>query len=89
MSDNQTKIQNSITIALEVADLVTKLSTGVIDNTDSRLSTENVFGRKNYTLRNVSHLKRLMSQSWFTQSLDIDQFTTINDAIVAGEAYLG
>jgi hypothetical protein len=89
MSDNQTKIQNSITIALEVADLVTKLSTGVIDNTDSRLSTENVFDRKNYTLRNVSHLKRLMSQSWFTQSLDIDQFTTINDAIVAGEAYLG
>jgi hypothetical protein len=89
MSDNQTKIQNSITIALEVADLVTKLSTGVIDNTDSRLSTENVFDRKNYTLRNVSHLKRLMSQSWFTDSLDIDQFTTINDAIVAGEAYLG
>ena len=89
MSDNQTKIQNSITVALEVADLVTKLSTGVIDNTDSRLSTENVFNRKNYTLRNVSHLKRLMSQTWFTNSLDIDQFTTINDAIVAGEAYLG
>jgi hypothetical protein len=89
MSDNQTKIQNSITVALEVADLVTKLSTGVIDNTDSRLSTENVFDRKNYTLRNVSHLKRLMSQTWFTNSLDIDQFTTINDAIVAGEAYLG
>ncbi len=89
MSDNQTKIQNSITVALEVADLVTKLSTGVIDNTDPRLSTENIFDRKNYTLRNVSHLKRLMSQTWFTNSLDIDQFTTINDAIVAGEAYLG
>jgi hypothetical protein len=30
-----------------------------------------------------------MSQTWFTDALDIDQFTTINEAIVAGENYIG
>jgi hypothetical protein len=30
-----------------------------------------------------------MSQTWFTDVIDVDQFTTINDAIVAGEDYIG
>ncbi len=43
----------------------------------------------NHVIRGISHLKRLMSQTWFTDALDIDQFTTLNDAIVAGEEYIG
>lgn len=84
-----TKIQIAITTALEVASFIEKLVAGTIDGSDSRLSNENVFERKTYATRNVQHLKRLMSQTWFTDALDIDQFTTINDAIVAGETYIG
>jgi hypothetical protein len=84
-----TKIQNSITTALEVAAFVNKLAAGTMDSSDPRLSNENIFERKTYATRNVQHLKRLMSQTWFTDVLDIDQFTTINDAIVAGENYIG
>jgi len=86
MSD---KIAISITNALTVASLIDKLVTGVIDQSDERLSSANVFERKTYVIRNVGHLKRLMSQTWFTDTLNIDQFTTINDAIVAGENYIG
>ena len=84
-----TKIQTAITTALEVAAFIEKLATGTTDNSDSRLSSDNVFERKTYATRNVQHLKRLMSQTWFTDALDIDQFTAINDAIVAGETYIG
>jgi hypothetical protein len=86
MSD---KIAISITNALNVATVIDKLVTGVIDPSDERLSSANVFERKTYVIRNVGHLKRLMSQTWFTDALDIDQFTTLNDAIVAGETYIG
>jgi hypothetical protein len=86
MSD---KITTAITNALNVATVIDKLVTGVIDPSDERLSSANVFERKTYVIRNVGHLKRLMSQTWFTDALDIDQFTTLNDAIVAGETYIG
>lgn len=84
-----TKIQIALTTALEVATFIEKLAAGTIDNSDPRLSSDNVFDRKTYATRNVQHLKRLMSQTWFTDALDIDQFMKINDAIVAGETYIG
>ena len=86
MSD---QITISINTALGVATLLNKLVTGVIDPSDDRLSSANVFERKTYVIRNVGHLKRLMSQAWFTNALTIEQFTTLNDAIVAGEDYIG
>lgn len=86
MSD---KITHSITTALAVSNLINNLVTGVIDPSDSRLASSNIFERKTHVVRSTSHLKRLMSQTWFTDALDIDQFTTINDAIVAGETYTG
>jgi hypothetical protein len=85
----QTKIEIAMSTALDVASFVEKLTSGVVDGSDPRLSEENIFERKTYVTRNVSHLKRLMSQPWFTSALDIDNFTKINDAIVAGEDYLG
>lgn len=86
MSD---QVTTAITNALSVATLLNKLVTGVIDPSDDRLSSANVFERKTYVIRNVGHLKRLMSQTWFTNALTIQQFTTLNDAIVAGEDYIG
>ena len=86
MSD---KIATSITNALAAANLINQLVTGVIDPTNSKLASENIFERKTQVVRNISHLKRLMSQTWFTNALNIDQFTTINDAIIAGEEYTG
>jgi hypothetical protein len=86
MSD---KIATSITNALAAANLINQLVTGVIDPTNSKLASENIFERKTQVVRSTSHLKRLMSQTWFTNALNIDQFTTINDAIVAGEEYTG
>lgn len=86
MSD---KITIAITNALTVATLIDKLVTGVIDQSDERLASANVFERKTYVIRNVGHLKRLMSQTWFTDALNVDQFITLNDAIVAGETYIG
>ena len=86
MSD---QVTTAITNALSVATLLNKLVTGVIDPSDDRLSSSNVFERKTYVIRNVGHLKRLMSQTWFTDALTIQQFTTLNDAIVAGEDYIG
>jgi hypothetical protein len=86
MSD---QVTTAITNALSVATLLNKLVTGVIDPSDDRLSSSNVFERKTYVIRNVGHLKRLMSQTWFTNALTIEQFTTLNDAIVAGEDYIG
>jgi hypothetical protein len=86
MSD---KIKTAITNALNVATIIDKLVTGVIDQSDERLASANVFERKTYVIRNVGHLKRLMSQTWFTDALDVDQFITLNDAIVAGETYIG
>lgn len=86
MSD---QITTSINTALGVATLLNKLVTGVIDPSDDRLSSANVFERKTYVIRNVGHLKRLMSQTWFTNALTIEQFTTLNDAIVAAEDYIG
>jgi hypothetical protein len=86
MSD---KIATSITNALAAANLINQLVTGVIDPTNSKLASENIFERKTQVVRNISYLKRLMSQTWFTNALNIDQFTTINDAIVAGEEYTG
>lgn len=83
------KIAISISTALTVAAFVNKLASGVIDPSDLRLATENIFERKTHTIRGVSHLKRLMSQTWFTDVIDVDQFTAINDAIVAGEDYIG
>lgn len=83
------KINISISTALDVSDLVIRLTSGVIDQSDLRLSTDNIFERKTHVIRNISHLKRLMSQDWFTDALNIDQFSTINDAIVAGESYIG
>lgn len=86
MSD---KITTAITNALNAAAFLDKLVTGVIDPSDTRLASANIFERKTYVIRNVGHLKRLMSQTWFTDALDVDQFTTLNDAIVAGEEYIG
>jgi ubiquinone biosynthesis protein Coq4 len=86
MSD---KITTSITNALAAANLINQLVTGVIDQSNSKLASENIFERKTQVVRSTSHLKRLMSQTWFTDALNIDQFTTINDAIVAGEEYTG
>jgi hypothetical protein len=86
MSD---KIATSITNALAAANLINQLVTGVIDQSNSKLASENIFERKTQVVRNISHLKRLMSQTWFTNALNIDQFTIINDAIVAGEEYTG
>jgi hypothetical protein len=83
------KIAISISTALTVAAFINKLTTGVIDPSDLRLATENIFERKTHVIRGISHLKRLMSQTWFTDVIDVDQFTTINDAIVAGEDYIG
>jgi hypothetical protein len=83
------KITISISTALTVAAFVNKLTSGVIDPSDLRLATENTFERKTHVIRGISHLKRLMSQTWFTDAIDVDQFTTINDAIVAGEDYIG
>jgi hypothetical protein len=85
----QTKIEIAISTALDVSSFVEKLTSGVVDASDPRLSEENIFERKTYVTRNVLHLKRLMSQPWFTSALDIDNFTKINDAIVAGDDYLG
>lgn len=87
--DNTAKIQTSITLALQSAAFIEKLVAGTVDSSDPRLSNENVFERKTYAIRNTQHLKRLMSQTWFTDALDIDQFTQINDAIVAGEEFIG
>lgn len=87
----ETIIQTSIDAALQVADLVTKLASGVVatePTADPRLKTDSVHQRRTYTSRNVQHLKRLMSQTWFTDALTMEQFATINDAIVAGEDYL-
>lgn len=83
----ETAIQN----ALNVASLLDKLASGVIETgpgADLRLISENVFERRTYTSRNVQHLKRLMSQTWFTDALTMEQFMTINDAIVKGEEYM-
>lgn len=85
----QTKIEIAISTALEVASFIEKLASGVVDETDPRLSEQNIFDRKTCMTRNVSHLKRLMSQTWFTSALDVENFTTINDAIVTGESYTG
>ena len=65
------------------------LVAGVTGSSDLRLKSENIYQRKTYLVRSVSHLKRLMTQTWFTESLTIDQFTTLNNAIVSGEDYLG
>jgi hypothetical protein len=87
----ETIIQTSIDTALQVADLLTQLASGVVSTdptADVRLRTESIHQRRTYVSRNVQHLKRLMSQTWFTDVLTMEQFTTINDAIVAGEDYL-
>lgn len=87
----ETIIQTSIDTALQVANLVEQLASGVVatdPTADSRLQTESIHLRRTYTSRNVQHLKRLMSQTWFTDVLTVEQFTAINSAIVAGEAYL-
>lgn len=84
-------IQNSIDAALQVSELVEQLATGVVStdpNADSRLQTESVHQRRTYVSRNVQHLKRVMTQTWFTDALTMEQFNTINSAIVAGENYL-
>lgn len=83
-------LQIAIQNALDVATLVDKLASGVVESAggDSRLTTENIFERRTYTSRNVQHLKRVMSQTWFTDALTMEQFMTINDAIVKGEEYM-
>jgi hypothetical protein len=89
MSENI--IQVSIDTALEVADLVQQLASGVIatdPNADPRLQTESIHQRRTYVSRHLQHLKRLMTQTWFTDAITMEQFTTINSAIVAGEDYL-
>ena len=86
MSD---KITTSIANSLAAANLINQLVTGVIDQSNNKLASGNIFERKTQVVRSTSHLKRLMSQTWFTNALNIDQFTTINDAIVAGEEYTG
>jgi hypothetical protein len=88
-SEQQSKIQPYIEASLEVSSFVGDLVAGVTGSSDERLRSENISQRKTYLVRSISHLKRLMSQSWFTESLTIDQFTTINNAIVSGEDYLG
>jgi len=90
MSENI--VQNSITTALMVADLVEKLATGVVEtaeNADERLKTTSIPQRRTYVTRNVQHLKRVTTQEWFLQALTIEQFDKINNAITAGENYLG
>jgi hypothetical protein len=90
MSENI--VQNSITTALLVADLVAKLATGIVEtaeDADERLKTSNIIQRRTYVTRNVQHLKRVMTQEWFLQALTMEQFDTINNAIIAGEDYLG
>jgi hypothetical protein len=84
-------IQTSIDIALQVAELVEQLASGVVatdPNADPRLRSENIHQRRTYVSRNVQHLRRLTSQTWFTDALTMEQFTAINNAIVAGEDYL-
>jgi len=83
-------LQIAIQNALTVATLVDKLASGVVESAggDLRLATENIFERRTYTSRNVQHLKRVMSQTWFTDALTMEQFMTINDAIVKGEEYM-
>ena len=88
-SGQQQKIQGSITASLEVSSFIGDLVAGVTGSSDLRLKSENIYQRKTYLVRSVSHLKRLMTQTWFTESLTIDQFTTLNNAIVSGEDYLG
>lgn len=87
----ETIIQTSIDTALQVASLVEQLASGVVStdpNADARLQVESIHQRRTYVSRNMQHLKRLMSQTWFTDALTMEQFTTINNAIVAGEDYL-
>jgi len=83
-------LQIAIQNALDVATLVDKLASGVVESAgdDARLATENIFERRTYTSRNVQHLKRVMSQTWFTDALTMEQFMIINDAIVKGEEYM-
>ena len=88
-SEQQQKIQGSITASLEVSSFIGDLVAGVTGSSDLRLKSENIYQRKTYLVRSVSHLKRLMTQTWITESLTIDQFTTLNNAIVSGEDYLG
>ena len=89
MSENI--VQNSITAALQVSELVQKLASGVVEtaeNADPRLKTSNIPERRTYISRNVQHLKRVMNQTWFAEALTMEQFNTINNAIIAGEDYL-
>ena len=89
MSENI--IQNSISAALQAADLIQKLASGVVEtaeNADDRLKTNNIPERRTYVSRNTQHLKRVMGQTWFTDALTMEQFVTINNAIIAGEDYL-
>ena len=90
MSENI--VQNSITTALMVSDITLKLASGVVEtaeNADPRLKSDNIIERRTATSRNVQHLKRVMTQTWFTEALTIEQFDIINRAIIAGEDYLG
>lgn len=87
----ETIIQTSIDTALQVASLVEQLASGVVStdpDADPRLTVESIHQRRTYVSRNLQHLKRLMSQTWFTDALTMEQFNTINNAIVAGEDYL-
>jgi hypothetical protein len=87
----ESNIQTAIDTALQVASFVEQLASGVVltePNADARLKSENIFQRKTYASRNIQHLKRLMTQTWFTDALTMEQFTAINNAIVAGEDYL-
>jgi len=89
MSENI--IQNSITTALMVSDITLKLASGVVETAptaDPRLKSDNIIERRTATSRNVQHLKRVMTQTWFTEALTMEQFDTINNAIIAGEDYL-
>jgi hypothetical protein len=87
----ESNIQTAIDTALQVASFVEQLASGVVltePNADARLKSENILQRKTYASRNIQHLKRLMTQTWFTDALTMEQFTAINNAIVAGEDYL-
>ncbi len=87
----ESNIQTAIDTALQVASFVEQLATGVVatePDADPRLKSENAFQRRTYASRNIQHLKRLMTQTWFTDALTMEQFTAINNAIVAGEDYL-
>jgi hypothetical protein len=89
MSENI--VQNSITTALMVSDITLKLASGVVEtaeNADPRLKSDNIIERRTATSRNVQHLKRVMTQTWFTEALTMEQFDKINNAIIAGEDYL-